>query len=77
VHGRDLDVCGYLARVTAATARDITATARILGAAWEPQRKRMETGIYFPLFLIAATPEKTAYSIFYLPADLQRPEMFN
>jgi hypothetical protein len=38
--------------------------ARILGAAWEPQRSRMEAGIYFPLFLIVATPEKTAYSIF-------------
>jgi hypothetical protein len=71
------DFCGYLAQVKATTARDITAIpARILGAAWEPQRSRMEAGIYFPLFLILATPEKTAYSIFYLSADLQRPDMF-
>ena len=54
------DFCGYLAQVKATTAVDIDVLPpQILGAAWGPQRERMEAG-----------------AIYYLPADLQRPEMF-
>ena len=48
----------------------------ILGAAWQPQLERMQAGIYFPLFLVLASSQKSAYAIYYLSADLQRPEMF-
>ena len=47
---------------------------QILGAAWKPQRERMSAGIYFPLFIVLVCG--TEYSIFYLSADLQVPEMF-
>jgi type II restriction enzyme len=71
------DFCGYLAQVKAATVASIEKVPRhILGAAWQPQSERMQAGIYFPLFLVLATPQKTAYAIYYLAADLQRPEMF-
>ena len=46
----------------------------VLGAAWGPQQERMEAAIYFPLFLVLVARKK--YSIFYLSADLQTPEMF-
>jgi hypothetical protein len=49
---------------------------RLLGAAWEPQRLRMEAGIYFPLFLVLATPKQDFFSIHYLAADLQDEGMF-
>lgn len=71
------DFCGYLAQVKAATAVAVEVLPRqILGAAWEPQRERMEAGIYFPLFLVLATADRARYAIYYLPSDLQRPEMF-
>lgn len=35
----------------------------------------MLSSIYFPLFLVLVSPTKE-YSIFYLAADLQSPEMF-
>jgi len=34
----------------------------------------MEAGIYFPLYLVLKSDE--AFSIYYLSADLQPPEMF-
>ncbi|MFK4820220.1 DpnI domain-containing protein [Ochrobactrum quorumnocens] len=35
----------------------------------------MLSSVYFPLFLVLVSPTKE-YSIFYLAADLQSPEMF-
>lgn len=71
------DFCGYLAQVKAATVATVEILPRqIFGAAWGPQRERMEAGIYFPLFLVLATADLVSYAIYYLPADLERPEMF-
>ena len=71
------DFCGYLAQVKAATVKAVDMLPRqVLGAAWAPQRERMEAGIYFPLFLVLAAADKASHAIYYLPADLQRPEMF-
>jgi hypothetical protein len=53
-----------------------TLPSRVLGAAWGPQKERMDAGIYFPLFLVLIASDRKRYSIFYLSADLQRPEMF-
>ena len=69
------DFCGYLAQVKSMTAKDIdTVPKEILGASWKPQEERMEAGIYFSLFIVLVSGKK--YSIFYLPADLQTPDMF-
>ena len=69
------DFCGYLAQVKSKAVQDINRIPQqILGAAWNPQRERMEAGIYFPLFIVLVYNKK--YSIFYLSADLQVPEMF-
>ncbi len=69
------DFCGYLAQVKAKRVKDINVVpSQILGAAWGPQRERMEAGIYFPLFIVLVNNKQ--YSIFYLSADLQHPEMF-
>lgn len=35
----------------------------------------MDAGIYFPLYLVLVARKKQ-FSIFFLPADLQFPEMF-
>ena len=71
------DFCGYLAQVKATTKEDVNTLPRqVMGAAWGPQRERMDAGIYFPLFLVLATPDKARHAIYYLSADLQRPEMF-
>ena len=70
------DFCGYLGQVKAVTTKDInTVPKTILGAAWGPQKERMELGIYFPLFVVMVNANKE-YSIFYLPADVQLPAMF-
>lgn len=71
--------CGYLAQVKThtRTANQMdTLPRQILGAAWEPQRERMEAGIYFPLFLVLVTPNKRSHQIHYLSADLQHRDMF-
>ncbi|WP_433760905.1 DpnI domain-containing protein [Brucella anthropi] len=70
------DFCGYLAQVKTTRVKDITCIPRlIMGAAWGPQNDRMLSSIYFPLFLVLVSSTKE-YSIFYLAADLQAPEMF-
>ena len=71
------DFCGYLAQVKASTSRDgKTPPKRLLGAAWGPQRQRMDAGIYFPLFLVLVTPKQDLFSIHYLSADLQSEDLF-
>lgn len=70
------DFCGFLAQVKTQTAPDINIPSKkILGAAWEPQEDRMKAGIYFPLYLVLFKNIKE-FSVFYLSADLQVPEMF-
>lgn len=69
------DFCGYLGQVKSKSVKDISRIPKqILGAAWKPQKERMEAGIYFPLFIVLIYDSD--YSIFYLSADLQVPEMF-
>jgi type II restriction enzyme len=66
------DFCGYLAQVKASTSKDgMTPPKNLLGAAWGPQKERMEAGIYLPLFLVLVTPAQDRFSIHYLSADLQ------
>jgi len=36
----------------------------------------MEAGIFFPLFIVLVSPDRKSKAIYYLPADLQQPEMF-
>lgn len=69
------DFCGYLAQVKTATVVNIDCVPpKLPGAAWGPQLERMDTGIYFPLFIVLVQGKQ--FSIFYLPADLQTRRMF-
>jgi type II restriction enzyme len=69
------DFCGFLAQVKSVTSSDLTKIpATVLGAAWSVQKARMDAGIYFPLFLLLVCGRKS--TIYYLSADVQKPEMF-
>jgi type II restriction enzyme len=71
------DFCGWLAQVKASTSKDgLTPPRMLLGAAWGPQKERMDAGIYFPLYLVLVTPAQDRFSIHYLSADLQEEAMF-
>lgn len=72
------DFCGYLAQVKATSVTDTSRLPqKVLGAAWGPQKERMEAGIYFPLFLVLVSKNNPKdFSIYYLSADLQEPELF-
>ncbi len=71
------DFCGYLAQVkTTRVAVVDRKPDSILGAAWGPQRERMEAGIYFPLFIVAAPKVGKITAIYYLSADLQDASIF-
>ncbi|MXO95363.1 hypothetical protein GRI34_02875 [Erythrobacter aquimaris] len=71
------DFCGYLAQVKTANVGDVEKLPlKILGAAWGPQKERMDAAIYFPLFLVLSEKEGSAAAIYYLPSDLQSPELF-
>lgn len=49
------DFCGYLAQVKTARVRNVDSIPNtVLGAAWGPQKERMASAIYFPLFLVLA-----------------------
>ena len=47
---------------------------KILGAAWKPQKERMDAGIYFPLYIVLKNGQKSG--IYYLPVDYQDREIF-
>ena len=69
------DFCGYLAQVKSANAIYVSPLpSTILGAAWLPQKERMDAAIYFPLFFVLKTPTESA--IYYLPTDFQSPAIF-
>lgn len=64
-----------MGQVKAATVSDVEKIPdRVLGAAWGPQKERMDAAIYFPLFLVLINGRSSA--VYYLSADLQRPEIF-
>lgn len=69
------DFCGYLAQVKTATVSTVEhAPGQVLGAAWGPQKERMDSAIYFPLFLVLKSAKSKA--IYYLPTDFQSPALF-
>lgn len=69
------DFCGFLAQVKAMNVQAVSPLPKqVLGAAWGPQRERMESGIYFPLFLVLKAP--SSHAIYYLPTDFQSPALF-
>lgn len=71
------DFCGFLAQVKVCTVKDVGIPPdAILGAAWAPQEERMSAGIYFPLYIVALSPDAKARAIYYLSADLQDPCIF-
>jgi len=70
------DFCGYLGQVKTYRTQNLNKIPdRILGAAWGVQQERMKAGIYFPLFLVLIQQSKRS-AIYYLSADVQRPEIF-
>src|SRR5580658_9360018 len=71
------DFCGYLAQVKTSTQKDVDVLpATIPGAAWGPQHERMESGIYFPLFIVLVSSNRRRKAIYYLPSDFQTKSMF-
>ena len=69
------DFCGFLAQVKSMNVKSVFCLPKqVLGAAWGPQKERMDSGIYFPLYLVLKTP--TESSIYYLPTDFQSQELF-
>jgi len=72
------DFCGFLGQVKSKNVKNVESIPKtILGAAWKPQKERMDAGIYFPLFLVLVNENNTKdCAIYYLSADLQEPEIF-
>lgn len=69
------DFCGFLAQVKALNVKALTPLPKqILGAAWGPQKDRMDAAIYFSLYLVLKAA--TGQAIYYLPTDLQNPNLF-
>lgn len=71
------DFCGFLAQVKACTVDDPTFPPdTVLGAAWGPQKERMDSAIYFPLYIVALAKAGPTSAIYFLSADLQEPHIF-
>lgn len=71
------DFCGFLAQVKTCSSTDVQrAPSNIMGAAWGPQKDRMDAGIYFPLYIVALAKDQKTHAVYYLSADLQEPEIF-
>ncbi len=72
------DFCGYLLQVKTKSVKGplpIVCPKKILGGAWGPQKERMDAGIYFSLFIVVENDAGKVVT-FFLPRDLQTPEMF-
>jgi hypothetical protein len=70
------DFCGFLAQIKTSKVGSVNEIPNvILGAAWGPQKERMDAGIYFPLFLVLVD-ESERSAVYYLSADVQEPAMF-
>jgi len=70
------DFCGYLAQVKTKTVSNIEQLPKnILGGAWGVQKSRMDSGIYFPLYLVLEDTKKN-HAVYYLPADFQDEGLF-
>ena len=72
------EFCGYLAQVKSNNVKDINVFPRtVLGAAWGPQKERMDAGIFFPLFIVLFSETNSKeFGVYYLSADMQTKEMF-
>lgn len=71
------EFCGYLAQVKTSRVKDVSILPdRILGGAWGPQSERMQSGIYFPLYVVLTDKLLSKHSIYFLSADLQIANMF-
>ena len=73
------EFCGYLAQVKTKEYKNIEKIPpKIPGSAWGPHSERMDAGIYFPLFIVLLNykGKSKEFSIFYLSADIQTPNMF-
>lgn len=72
------DFCGYLAQVKTSERVNIEKFPNLVpGAAWEPQKERMDAGIFFPIFFVLiSTMNDKRYSVWYLPTDFQNENMF-
>jgi type II restriction enzyme len=65
------DFCGFLAQVKARNIkRRGQKITRLLGAAWKPQKERMEAGIIFPLFIVDILKDRPI-EIHYLDRNSQ------
>ena len=70
------DFCGFLGQVKTSKVKEINILPkRILGAAWKPQKERMDSGLYFSLYLVLVDTNNNV-AVYFLPAELQEPEMF-
>lgn len=72
------DFCGYLAQVKSKRVSGPLPDRcpdSILGAAWGPQRERMDAGVYFSLYVVLVNDRGRA-AIYFLPRDLQTRDMF-
>jgi hypothetical protein len=71
------DFCGYISQVKTTVQTSIEALPNsLLGAAWGPQRDRMEASIYFPLYVVVTTKKTKQAAIYFLSSDLQTPAIF-
>lgn len=69
------DFCGYLAQVKTMRVKELSQLPKqVLGAAWKPQKERMDAAIYFPLFLVLQAAK--GFEIYYLPTDFQNEKLF-
>lgn len=69
------DFCGFLAQVKSNNVSDLSVMPKaILGAAWGPQKERMDEGIVFPLYLVFYSGRQ--YRVFFLARKFIKSSMY-
>ena len=69
------DFCGFLAQVKTTNRKTLAFPNSVAGAAWKPQKERLDVDIYMPLYIVVKVSVKSI-AIFYIPSDFQDQTLF-
>ena len=70
------DFCGHTSQVKTFRSDQEGLPKAILGAAWQPQKDRMDAGIFHALWIVRMDSKARCKEVWLASSEAQKPEMF-